>query len=472
MQSGLVNRLLLQELVPPSVLVNQSGEILHVHGKTGRFLQPAVGRSPVASLIELTRPDLDLHVDAAIRQASDSGESLRRNIQVRTADSLLRVDLRARRVESPRPLSGLVLVTFEVVGELARAPARAEAGTSRDLMAAIGQGTPVSRTLRQADADDLETANEELESTNDELRWDNEELLGANDELETARDEMQSLNEELQAVNGEMQGKIEELSQTSDDMLNLLNSTDLAVLFLDAELKVKRYTMQATKLFNLIPSDVGRPIADLVSKLDHDRMLEDAGDVLRTEGYRQVKVRDRDGSLHLMRFAPYRTQTERVSGVVITFLDVARVQPLEHLEVGVLAALERLPVLILGQDRALRVRWAHAPGLAVDAAALVGRREEELLPRAEADLVAAMKRRVIETGVSLHAEVEMTLPVSGLTIQELWLEPTRQADGTITGVLSVALDITRIKRGEQLLHELRAERDAARALPGRPRPEA
>ena len=459
LQRGIVDQLLLEQLVPPSVLVNQSGEILHVHGKTGRFLGPAARRVAVSSLKDVIRPDLDLHVGAAIRRAAESGKSCHRNITVHTGAGPIRVDLRARRVESPAQLSGLVLLTFEVVE-----PARARAQAGRD--------TRPSRPFAPAQLEGLESANEQLQTTNEELRSTNEELMSANDELETSTEELRSLNDELHAANGEMLGRIEDLSQSSDDMLNLLNSTDVAVLFLDTELKVKRYTMQATKLFNLIPSDVGRPIADLASTLEDGRMFEDASEVLRTQSYRQHKVRDRGGSWYVMRSSPYRTQAQLVSGVVITFLDVTGIQPPPHLEGAVLAALECLPVVILGQDRALRIQWAHATRHGMDTAALVGRREDELLPREQAELVAAMKRRVMDTGVSLRAEVEMTLPGSTLTVQELWLEPTRAADGTITGVISVALDITRMKRGEELLRELRAERDAAWPVSGRPRPEA
>jgi two-component system CheB/CheR fusion protein len=446
-QRDLVDQLLLEQLVPPSVLVNQSGEVLHVHGKTGRFLEPSARRSPVSSIKDVIRPDLDLHVGTAIRRVAGGGDYLHPNIEVHTGAGPIRVDLRARRVESPSQLSGLVLLTFEEVE-----PPRARAPAGRDMHAS----PPTAR----GDLEGLESAYEQLQTTNEELRSTNEELLSENNELETSRDELRSLNDELHAANGEMLGRIEDLSRSSDDMLNLLNSTDVAVLFLDAELKVKRYTMQATKLFNLTPSDVGRPIADLASTLEGDRMFEDASEVLRTQSYQQHRVRDRGGSWYVMRSSPYRTQAERVSGVVITFLDVTGVQSPPHIEGAVLAALECLPVVIMGQDRDLCIQWAQATRSGMDAAALIGRREDEILPREQAELIAAMKRRVMDTGVSLRAEVEMTLPGTGLTIQELWLEPTRAGDGAISGVLSVALDITRMKRGEDLLREMRAERDA------------
>jgi two-component system CheB/CheR fusion protein len=443
-QRGLVERVLIDELVPPSVLVDQSGEIVHAHGKTARFVDPAFRRLSVSSLLEAIRPDLDVHVGAALRHATVFGESLHRGIEVRTDGAPIRIDLRARRIDSPRQLRGMILVSFEPVDEPARSAAQAEIAIAPDQMAAIRRDVPMSRSVRQTRTEDL-----------------------------TSREELMALNDELHTMNGEMQRRIEQLSQSSDDMLNLLNSTDIAVVFLDAELKVTRYTMQATKLFDLVPSDVGRPIADLVGgKLEHPGLLEDASEVLRAHGYKQRRVRSRDGSLYAMRVSPYRTQADRVSGVLITFLDLSKAQPPQYLEGRVLAALERLPVLIMGQDRALRVTWAYAPGLGMDGAGLVGRRDEDLMPREEAELVAAMKRRVIDTGASLHAEVEMTLPGRGLTVQKVWLEPMTEADGATSGVVSVALDITRLGRGETLLGELRAERDAVRPSSRRPRPEA
>ncbi len=459
----LVNRLLLEELVPPSVLVNERGDVVHLHGKTGRFLEPAAGQPSTANVLQMARPGLELHLAAAIRQAAAKGDSVRRNIKVQSNGDLITVDVRAHRVESSKPLRGLILVSFELVPLPPPPPVPSEApGEMPEQMAELRKELELARENHQVAIEELETTNEELTSTNEELQSTNEELQSANEELETSREEMQSLNEELQTLNSEMQSKLDELSRANDDMQNLLNSTDVAVLFLDDELNVKRYTLQATKLFNLIPSDVGRPIADLVSKLDYERMLQDADEVLRTAVYREIQVRSRDGDWYLMRILPYRTQGGRIGGLVFTLFDITKVRRLEALEIGLQNALERLAVTVLGQDRDLRVIWAHAGSLARDAASLHGKQEADFLPAEEAQVISTMKRKALETGTPVRGEVAITLPQGRRTEQDLWIEPVRDGTGTVTGLLSVAIDLTERRQGERTLRELRAELDAAR----------
>ena len=156
----------------------------------------------------------------------------------------------------------------------------------------------------QSTVEELQTSNEELKSTNEELQSTNEELQSANEELETSKEEMQSLNEELQTVNAQLQGKVDDLAQANDDMQNLLNSTDIATIFLDQKLHIKRFTAEATKLVKLIPSDVGRPIGDLASNLHYDELVADAAEVLRKLGAKEKEVRTRDGEWRQVRILP------------------------------------------------------------------------------------------------------------------------------------------------------------------------
>jgi two-component system CheB/CheR fusion protein len=157
----------------------------------------------------------------------------------------------------------------------------------------------------------------------------NEELQSANEELTTSKEEMQSLNEELQTVNTELQAKVDELSRSNNDMKNLLNSTDIATLFLDNELKVRRFTTQATKIIKLIASDMGRPITDLASDLLYPELTADAQEVLRKLGFVEKPVNARDGRWFTVRIMPYRTLDDRIDGVVITFADITAAKTLE-----------------------------------------------------------------------------------------------------------------------------------------------
>jgi two-component system CheB/CheR fusion protein len=157
----------------------------------------------------------------------------------------------------------------------------------------------------------------------------NEELQSTNEELMTSKEEMQSLNEELQTVNTELQAKVDELSRSNNDMKNLLNSTDIATLFLDNDLKVRRFTTQATKIIKLIAGDVGRPITDLASDLLYPELTADAQEVLRKLGFVEKPVNARDGRWFTVRIMPYRTLDDRIDGLVITFADITAAKMLE-----------------------------------------------------------------------------------------------------------------------------------------------
>jgi len=181
----------------------------------------------------------------------------------------------------------------------------------------------------RATIEELETSNEELKSTNEELQSTNEELQSSNEELETAKEEMQSLNEELNTVNSELQNKVASLSEANDDMQNLLNSTDIATIFLDCNLKIKRFTRQAKVIIKLIDSDVGRPLEDLVSNLKYDHLIDDAKTVLQTLVYKDTEVQTVNDDWYLLRILPYRTAENMIDGLVICFVDIGRFKKAE-----------------------------------------------------------------------------------------------------------------------------------------------
>jgi two-component system CheB/CheR fusion protein len=175
----------------------------------------------------------------------------------------------------------------------------------------------------------MQTSQEEFHSASEELQSTNEELQSTNEELTTSKEEMQSLNEELQTLNTELQAKVDELSRSSNDMKNLLNSTDIATLFLDNDLNVRRFTPQATKIIKLIPADVGRPITDLASELRYPELPKDALEVLRKLAPMEKPIAARDGRWFTVRIMPYRTMDDRIDGVVITFADITVAKTLE-----------------------------------------------------------------------------------------------------------------------------------------------
>ena len=175
----------------------------------------------------------------------------------------------------------------------------------------------------------MQTSQEELKSANEEMQSTNEEMQSTNEELTTSKEEMQSLNEELQTVNAELQGRLDELSLANNDMKNQLNSTELAMLFLDKDLRVRRFTTQATRIIKLIPGDEGRPITDLASELLYHELSDDIREVLRKLGSVEKPVGTLNGSWFCVRIMPYRTLDDRIDGVVITFWDITVSKTLE-----------------------------------------------------------------------------------------------------------------------------------------------
>jgi two-component system CheB/CheR fusion protein len=323
--ASLVERVLLGRFAPASVVVNDRGDVVYIHGRTGLYLEPAAGQ-PRLNVLDMAREGLQLELASALRQASlHDTEVVREGVRVRTNGDFTFINLSVVRLTEPDPLRGLMFITFRP------RPTPAEGPRPRGRNLKERESTRVEELERelqctkeslQTTIEELETSNEELKSTNEELQSTNEELQSTNEELETSKEEMQSLNEELTTVNAELHSKVEDLSRANDDMQNLLNSTEIATIFLDRELNIKRYTEQARRLVNLIQTDVGRPLADLVWSLDYDKLVADGREVLRTLVFKQSEVQTKEGQWYLTRIMPYRTADNVIDGLVLTFVDI------------------------------------------------------------------------------------------------------------------------------------------------------
>jgi two-component system CheB/CheR fusion protein len=329
---SIVERLLLGRFAPASVVVNDRGDVVYIHGRTGSYLEPAAGQ-PRLNILDMAREGLQLELASALRQAaSQNNEVTREDVRVKTNGDYSHVNLSVVRIQEPETIRGLLLVTFR--HRPAPLAVKTKKGTRQERQP--GRVEELERELQhtkeslQTTIEELETSNEELKSTNEELQSTNEELQSTNEELETSKEEMQSLNEELTTVNTEMQSKVDDLSRANDDMQNLLNSTEIATIFLDNELNIKRYTEQAKRLINLIQTDVGRPVADLVSSLKYDQLVSDCKTVLRSLVFKQSEVQTRDGHWYLMRIMPYRTAENMIDGLVVTFVDTQQLHEVER----------------------------------------------------------------------------------------------------------------------------------------------
>ena len=328
----LTYKMLAERYAPPSVIVNERGDIVYIHGHTGVYLQPAPGQ-PTHNVLAMAREGLRYELTAALREvARHDGKTVHKALQVKTNGGSARVDLGVDKITKPEALRGLLAVTFQAASEIVPS-IRSERPAGRiSKRKGTGRETALEKELQytkeslQSTIEALETSNEELKSTNEELQSTNEEMQSTNEELETSKEEMHSLNEELQTVNSELQGKIDELSRVNDDMTNLLNATDIATIFLDNDLRVKRFTVQASDVIRLIPSDVGRPLADIVSRLRYRGLEQDALRVLQTLTYRELEVESETGTWYQMRIMPYRTSENLIDGLVITFVNIAAIK--------------------------------------------------------------------------------------------------------------------------------------------------
>ena len=277
---SLTHRALVENFSPSAVLVDSNGTILHIQGKTGRYLEPANG-APSQNILDMAREGLRIELSSAMRKALSSKQNVvhdRIRIKVDGGEQL--INLYVNPLESPKELSGRLLIAFQDVleepeeREVSENSEPIEASDTREdtvilykqRIRELELELQSTRENHQTIVEELESSNEELKSTNEELQSSNEELQSTNEELESSKEELQSLNEELQTVNSELQSKVEELSAARDDINNLLNNTEIATIFVDNELRIKRFSQEATQIINLIDSDVGRPLEHKAAK--------------------------------------------------------------------------------------------------------------------------------------------------------------------------------------------------------------
>jgi len=328
----LADQMLLQQFSPAGVLVNENGDIIYISGRTGKYLEPAVGKANM-NIFAMLREGLRNEFPIAFRKALLKKETvILHNIKVGSNGSTLTLNVTIQWIDKPELLHGNLMIIFSDVIDLPNIDQRSAKG--KKIHASLKQlelenELEQTREEMQSTLEEMQTSQEELKSTNEELQSTNEELQSTNEELTTSKEEMQSLNEELQTVNAELQSKVEEFSRVNNDMKNLLNSTDIATLFLDKDLNIRRYTNQSTKIFKLIKSDIGRPFTDLVSDLVYPELADDASEVLRTLTFIQKQIPAKNERWFSIRIMPYRTFDDRIDGLVITFINLSDLKQVE-----------------------------------------------------------------------------------------------------------------------------------------------
>lgn len=327
-----VLKLLARKFAPGAIVANERGDIFYLHGKAGAFLEPQEGR-PRYNIFEMGRGSLTKELPILVRLAASSGgKRIEKTLKVEPRD-MKEVLVGVEKLQAPESMRGLFLIIFrdtDLSNENATAPntvQQDDAGAPQ-----VSHVFELERDLEQARAayqtllEQVETQNEELRAANEELQSTNEELQSSNEELETSKEETHSLYEELSSINSELVEKVNNLSEANDDMANLLNSTAMAILYLDNELRLKRFTDKAKEIIAVRESDEGRPVNELAMYLEDEDFKGDAESVLSTLKGIEKEVRTQDGHWYLMKLLPYRTRENVIDGLICTFVNINEVK--------------------------------------------------------------------------------------------------------------------------------------------------
>jgi len=326
----LLKAILAESGMSARVIIDNLANIVYIHGKTGKYLEPAEGAVSV-NIIEMARPGLKAGLMNGIQQVTSQGKTIQlKDMQIESEAGYIPVHIQIKPISSIQvEQQGLMMVVFEeVTKDVGKVNSDDEQNKS-DEVKRLENELEFTRENLQSTIEELEASNEELKSTNEELQSTNEELQSTNEELETSKEELQSLNEESTTVNTELQSRIDELMDAKDDIKNLLDAAEIASIFLDINLNVRRFTPKALSIFPLTEADIGRPIQHFASNLMNVELLQFAEQVLNDLSMQEEEVLDKDGKSYRMRIRPYRTISNVIDGVVITFEDITQIKRIE-----------------------------------------------------------------------------------------------------------------------------------------------
>ncbi len=322
----ILKAILAESNMPPCVVIDDLANIVYIHGRTGRFLEPAEGEGSL-NIFKMARPGLQAELSRAIPEVLKKRREIKiQKLRINDNNNAVDITLALRPLSDFQTvLQRLTLIIFAEAGiDKGATPTRAAYAGDAEKSAEVHR----LENLLQATVEEMETANDELRSTNEELQSTNEELQSTNEELETSKEEMQSLHEESTTVNVELQSRIDELIVANDDIKNLLDATDIATIFLDIDFHVRRYTPKAAHLFHLTAADIGRSIEHFATTLKDLRLAEVAEKVMADLGLHEFEISDVSGSIYRMRVRPYRTINNVIDGVVVTFEDISTLKEL------------------------------------------------------------------------------------------------------------------------------------------------
>ena len=453
---------LLDHYAPASVLIDRKGRVLYFHGATGDYLEQPTGE-PTRDLLSMARGSLAVSLRTAIRQASTSGHAVTVSAMQNDEASGRAVTITVKPLlSSPEGGGDYKLVGFAlpalnvekasiVVGDVVDAEGISKTET------ALHEEVALVRAELLTTVEHLETANEELKASNEEATSMNEELQSTNEELETSKEELQSYNEELNTVNSQLQTKIAELENATNDLKNLLTGSEIATLFLDESFCIKWSSPAIRELFDLVSTDVGRPISHFAQKFTDSDLLRDADTVLKKLTTLEAEVPSDAGRWYLRRIQPYRTQDNRIAGVVVTFIDIsARKQEedgLRRSEARLQEMIEALPGAVYITDAAGRITffnpavakiWGRIPEIGLSDSARLLWPDGRVIPQDRSPMASCATSERTGSGV----EVVVDRPDGILMPVLAYMTPLYDDTGSVRGAIHMLVDITEARRAE------------------------
>jgi two-component system, chemotaxis family, CheB/CheR fusion protein len=464
------HRQLLERIGPPSILVDDNHRIVHLSDSAGRYIQPPGG--PIsADAADIVKPELRFDLRAALHRAFERNEAtLTLPIPVKFNGAARPVLLHVRPLPNDNEPSHHALILFMEGGpnEHENGGALLQEGndSAAELIHRYQEELQLAQNRLRIMREESEAANEELRASNEELQSINEEYRSTSEELETSKEELQSINEELQTVNNELKLKLESVSRAHSDLQNLMAATDVATLFLDTSLHIKRFTPRLTQLFNVTVNDEGRSITDFTHQLAYEGLAQDARIVLRDLSPIEREVRSREYDWYLVRMRPYRTLDDKIDGVVATFVDITeRRRTLEAMQQSDkrlrqevrLVELSRSPIFVWDFESGI-LEWNRGSEelYGYTRAEALGKAPDALLnTEVEGSSFAALRELLIKKG-SWSGELQhRTKDGRALTV-ESYIELERIGDRSL--LLESTRDVTDRKRWQQrqtlLLNEL------------------
>ncbi|WP_201833799.1 CheR family methyltransferase [Microvirga zambiensis] len=451
-----------ERYAPAHVVIDQNFDVLHFSGRSGRYIEPAGGAASL-NLLNLIHSDLRLDLRAALTKAAEEHEPVQVDgLSLGTNGNHRIVDLVVEPMgDQPNSRPGYVVIFKDSTARLEE--------VSRDTSNTVFQDEHlqrleaelrVTRERLQATIEELESTNEELKSSNEEYQSLNEELQSANEELETSKEELQSVNEELTTVNGELAHRVQELGRANSDLKNLLESTQIATIFLDNDLRVMNYTPAVAEIFHLVETDIGRLIAHIKSRVGYDELQEDARRVARTLGSIDREVEDlSSGTRYMVRVLPYRSVDNYIGGTVITFTDMT---PLTKAQQALRESEERFRAIVtqstigIAETRDSTLTYVNDRFCAMigsSAEALIGRAMREIIHPDDADRSAALLEHLHYTGEPFVLDARYVRP-DGISVWALTsVSPLKDSRGRITGGSVACIDISDRRQAEEALRE-------------------